>query len=94
MISTLPVWNVFDVVPRRSCPTRTSPRSACRAGQVPLLLARPLRRDGEPVYILAPKELASWTHAPLPARRVPLQHDDARARDLPARHAPPRDGAR
>jgi phytoene dehydrogenase-like protein len=66
VISTLPVWDVLDVVPETQLPDwyaaqiRFLAQDAFRCTWLGLYLA-----TEEPVTILAPEELASWTSAPL-----------------------------
>ena len=66
VISTLPVWDVLDVVPETQLPEwyvaqiRFLAQDAFRCTWLGLYLA-----TEEPVTILAPEELASWTSAPL-----------------------------
>lgn len=66
VISTLPVWNVLDVVPASQLPDwyvaqiRFLAQDAFRCTWLGLYLA-----TKDPVFVLAPEELASWTSAPL-----------------------------
>jgi hypothetical protein len=66
VISTLPVWDVLDVVPATQLPEwyvaqiRFLAQDAFRCTWLGLYLA-----TTEPATILAPAELASWTSAPL-----------------------------
>ena len=66
VICTLPVWNVLDVVPETQLPDwyvaqiRFLARDEFRATWLGLYLA-----TKEPVFALAPEELATWTKGPL-----------------------------